>query len=59
MRPYASADGSGVVALVVAAGMFSQDEAAFLAEGALEDSNDAASCFVEDAEDGQGLASVL
>ena len=59
MRPYASADGCDVVALVVAAGMFSQDEATFLAEGALEDSNDGASCFVEDAEDGQGLASVL
>ena len=59
MRPFESGDGSDVVALVVAAGMFSKDEAAFLAEGALEDTDDGASCFVEDAEDGQGLASVL
>ena len=59
MRPYASQDGSAVVALVVAAKMFTEDEATFLAEGALDDTGDGASCFVEDAADGNGLASVL
>lgn len=59
VRPYASTDGPAVVALVVAAGMFSEAEAAFLAEGALDDSGDGAACFVQDGEDGQGLASVL
>ncbi len=59
MRPYSSLDGPDVVSLVVAAGMFTEDEAAFLAEGALEDTDDGAACFVDDAEDGQGLASVV
>lgn len=59
LRPYTAQDGSAVVALVVAAKMFSKDEATFLAEGALDGSGDGASCFVEDAEDGHGLASVL
>lgn len=59
MRPYTSTDGPGVVALVVAAGMFSQDEAGFLAEGVLDADPDGATCCVEDAEDGRGLASVV
>ncbi len=59
MRPYTATDGPSVVALVVAAGMFTQDEAAFLAEGALDEAGDGASCFVEDAEDGNGLGSVV
>lgn len=59
MRPYTSADGPAVVALVVAAGMFTEEEAGFLAEGALDERGDGAACFVEDGEDGRGLASVL
>lgn len=59
MRAYAPADGSAVINLVVAAGMFSRDEAGFLAEGALDPDDDGATCFVDDAADGQGLASVL
>ena len=59
LRPYRTTDGPAVVALVVSAGMFSQDEAGFLAEGALEGGDDGAPCFVEDAEDGHGLVSVL
>lgn len=59
MRPYTAADGPAVVDLVVAAGMFDRDEAAFLTEGALEPEPDGASCFVQDADDGNGLASVL
>lgn len=58
VRPYTSADGPAVVALVVAAGMFSQEEAAFLADGVLDRDPDRATCLVEDA-DGRGLASVL
>ena len=54
MRPYTSTDGPAVVALVVAAGMFSEEEAAFLAEGALDDNGHGAACFVEDGEDGRG-----
>ncbi len=59
MRPFATQDGSAVVDLVVAAGMFTPDEAAFLAEGALEPDDEGSTCLVEDAEDGRGLASVV
>ncbi len=59
MRPFDPSDGTAVVDLVVAAGMFDRDGAAFLAEGALRSSDDGASCVVEDAKDGRGLASVL
>ena len=59
MRPYTSADGPAVVALVVSAGMFSQDEAGFLADGVLDADQNGGTCHVEDAEDGRGLASVL
>ena len=38
--------------------MFTREEAGFLAE-ALDGHDDGASCLVEDAEDGQGLATVL
>lgn len=59
MRDFIAGDGPAVVDLVVAAGMFSRDEAGFLAEGALEPGDDGTTCLVEDADDGQGLASVL
>jgi GNAT superfamily N-acetyltransferase len=59
VRPFATQDGSAVVDLVVAAGMFTPDEAAFLAEGALEPDDEGSTCLVEDAEDGRGLASVV
>lgn len=59
MRDFTSDDGPAVVDLVVAAGMFSREEAAFLADGVLEQRDDGATCLVEDADDGQGLASVL
>lgn len=59
LRAFTSADGPSVVDLVVAAGMFSRDEAQFLAEGALDASEDGSTCFVDNAPDGQGLASVL
>ena len=52
MRPCASTDGPGVVDLVVAAGLFTRDEAGFLTEGVLE--GDGATCLVEDAEEGEG-----
>jgi ribosomal protein S18 acetylase RimI-like enzyme len=39
--------------------MFSEEEAAVLADGALDERGDGAACFVEDAEEGVGLASVL
>ena len=58
MRPYTGDDGPAVVDLVVAAGMFSREEAGFLAEGVLEATEDGTTCVVADAEDGQGLASV-
>lgn len=57
VRAYTSADGTAVADLVVAAGMFTREEAGFLGEGVLE--ADDATCFVEDADDGKGLASVL
>ena len=59
MRAFAPADASAVIDLVVAAGMFTEDEAAFLAQGALEGGEDGGTCFVEEAQDGEGLASVL
>ena len=59
MRDFTSDDGQAVVDLVVAAGMFSREEAGFLAAGALEQRDAGATCLVEDAADGQGLASVL
>lgn len=59
VRVYAADDGAAVVDLVVAAGMFSRDEAGFLADGVLDAGDDGATCLVEDAEDGRGLASVL
>lgn len=59
MRSYTSNDGAAVVDLVVLAGMFTREEAGFLADGALDAGDDGATCFVEDAEDGHGLASVL
>ena len=59
MRPFTAADGPAVVDLVVAAGMFSREEAGFLADGALEADEDGATCVVDDADDGRGLASVL
>jgi ribosomal protein S18 acetylase RimI-like enzyme len=52
-------DGAAVVDLVVAAGMFGHGEADFLAEGALASRDDGSRCFVQEAEDGRGLASVL
>lgn len=59
VRPFDPSDGTAVVDLVVVAGMFDRDGAAFLAEGALESTDDGATCVVGDAEDGRGLASVL
>lgn len=59
MRVYEPKDGPAVVDLVVAAGMFSREEAAFLGGGALEPEPDGASCFIQDADDDRGLASVV
>lgn len=59
LRAFMPADGHAVVELVVAAGMFTREEAQFLAEGALEAGEDGSTCFVDDAPDGGGLASVL
>ena len=59
MRVYTPADGAAVVDLVVSAGMFSREEAGFLADGALDSDGEGATCFVEDADDGRGLASVV
>lgn len=50
---------SAVVDLVVAAGLFSREEAQFLAGGALDGGEDGSTCLVVDAPDGQGLASVV
>ena len=57
LRTVTPEDGSAVVDLVVAAGMFSTDDAAFLEDALFAD--EAATCLVEDAEDGAGLAAVL
>jgi ribosomal protein S18 acetylase RimI-like enzyme len=59
LRAFMPTDGTAVVDLVVAAGMFELGEADFLAEGALESSDDGATCLVQDADDGRGLAAVL
>jgi ribosomal protein S18 acetylase RimI-like enzyme len=59
LRAFVEADGQAVVDLVVAAGMFEPDEAAFLAEGALLPDGSGATCLVEDADDGAGLAAVV
>ena len=59
MRYFTPPDGAAVIDLVVAAGMRNRDEAGFLAEGALEPNEGGAICFVQDASDGRGLASVL
>ena len=58
MRAFTSADASSVVDLVVSAGLFTRQDAAFLAAGALEPA-DGSTCVVDDAQDGAGLASVL
>ena len=55
LRPVRPEDGPAVVNLVVAAGMFTREEAAFL-DAALM-STEGVACLVEDA-DGGGLASV-
>lgn len=59
MRTFTEADGTAVIDLVVAAGMFERDEAAFLAEDALLPDDDGSTCLVEDAKDGRGLAAVV
>jgi ribosomal protein S18 acetylase RimI-like enzyme len=59
LRVVTPEDGRGVIDLVVAAGMFTRDEAAFLSEGVLGPHDDGTTCLVEDADDGKGLASVL
>lgn len=58
LRAVTPEDGPGVVGLVVAAGLFARDEAAFLADGALLP-HDGTTCLVEDADDGRGLASIV
>lgn len=58
MRAFTPSDGSSVVDLVVAAGLFAREEAGFLADGALEPDG-GSTCFVDEAQDGHGLASVL
>ncbi len=50
-------DGPAVVDLVVAAGMFTRDEASFLQEALVP--AEGTTCLVEDADDGGGLASVV
>lgn len=59
LRAATSEDAPDVIDLVVAAGMFTRDEAAFLSDGALEPNDDGTTFLVEDADDGRGLASVL
>ena len=56
MRPVTPEDGPAVIDLVVAAGMFTRDEAAFLGDALTADGT---TCSVEDPDDGHGLASVL
>lgn len=58
LRPVTAADVPAVIDLVVAAAMFTRDEAGFLG-GALLTDDDGVTCLVQDAEDGQGLASVV
>lgn len=59
MRIYDGADGPAVVDLVVAASMFTREEAAFLTRGVLDDADSGSTCLVDDAGDGRGLASVV
>ena len=56
LRAFTPKDGPAVVDLAVAVGMFSREEAAFLDEALFADG---ATCLIEDADDGAGLASVL
>lgn len=57
LRPVTPEDGPALVDLVVAAGLFPRDEAAFLLD--VIGADDAQTFLVEDADDGRGLASVL
>ena len=57
MRSIARGDAPAVVDLVVAAGMFTRDDAGFLLEALEPEGN--TTCLVEDADDGAGLASVI
>jgi ribosomal protein S18 acetylase RimI-like enzyme len=57
LRPVTSLDGSAVVELVVATGMFTRDEADFLNEVLVHAAR--TTFLVEDADDGGGLASVV
>jgi ribosomal protein S18 acetylase RimI-like enzyme len=57
LRPVTGVDGPAVVNLVVAAGMFTRDEADFLVEVLVP--AEGTTCLVEDADDGRGLASVV
>lgn len=59
LRAVTPEDGPGVVDLVVAAGLFARDDAAFLADGALLPHDEGTTCLVEDADDGRGLASIV
>jgi ribosomal protein S18 acetylase RimI-like enzyme len=57
LRPTTRADGPAVVELVVAAGMFTRDEACLLDQNLVP--AEGTTCLVEDADDGRGLASVV
>ena len=56
LRPVTPEDGPAVIDLVVAAGMFSREDAAFLAVALAADD---ATSLVDEAEDGSGLAAVV
>lgn len=57
LRPVTREDAPAVVDLVVAAGMFTRDEAGFLEEALLL--AEGTTCLVQDADDGDGLASLV
>lgn len=57
VRPVVPADVPAVVDLVVAAGMFTRDDAGFLLDALAPE--ESITCLVEDADDGPGLASVV
>ena len=57
LRPLTYADKPAVVDLVVAAGMFTRDEAALLDEALVP--AEGTTCLVEDTDDGGGMASVV
>lgn len=59
LRAFRADDGAAVVELVVEAGLFNREEAAFLAHGALEPDGNGSTCLVQDDADGEGLAAVL